>query len=339
MTPITQYGFTIWLLFMLPQSTDSNKQPLALCLFGPTASGKTDLALQLADQYQAEIISVDSALIYRQMDIGTAKPSPEILARYPHHLINILDPKEHYSAAQFCIDATTLINDCLAHQKLPLLVGGTMLYFKALQQGLAPLPSQNIAIRERISQQAATYGWASLHAELSQLDPAAGLRIHPNDPQRIQRALEIYYLTGQPMSQHWQQTDDQLPAELTHEIPTFRWLNIGLLPTDRAQLHQRIANRFMQMLAQGFLDEVKQLMDRGDLTPDLPAIRAVGYRQAWAYLQGEISEQQMIEQAIAATRQLAKRQMTWIRSWPDVNYFDPFNQKALPALLALPSCY
>ncbi|MGN8087506.1 tRNA (adenosine(37)-N6)-dimethylallyltransferase MiaA [Ralstonia sp. 22086] len=294
--------------------------PRAICLLGPTASGKTAAALKLAERWPVEIISMDSALVYRGMDIGTAKPSAEEQAIAPHHLIDIIDPLDAYSAAQFANDANALIDAIRARGKLPLIVGGTMLYYKALTQGLSDLPGADPAIRAEIDAEAARDGWPALHAKLAQVDPVTAARLHATDAQRIQRALELYRLTGQPMSallarevgaNAFQQHDAAAP-----------YLTIALEPSDRLVLHARIAQRFDAMLAGGLLDEVERLRRRGDLSPTLPSIRCVGYRQAWAYLDGEIDMTGLREQGIAATRQLCKRQITWLRSTPERHAVD-----------------
>lgn len=289
-----------------PQTLD------AIALVGPTASGKTAAALALADHLQArggaEIISVDSALVYRGMDIGTAKPSPAEQASVPHHLIDTLDPLQSYSAAEFAKDASRLIQDIRARGKTPLLVGGTMLYLKALTEGLNDMPAANPEVRSAIAQRAERQGWPALHAELMQVDPVTATRLAPGDSQRIGRALEIWTATGQSLSAFHQRPKADAPA---WNIPV-----ISLEPADRAWLHQRIAQRFDQMMAQGFLDEVRQLRARGDLHPDLPAMRCVGYRQAWQGLDEGWPEAEIRERGIFATRQLAKRQITWLRSMP-----------------------
>jgi tRNA dimethylallyltransferase len=290
------------------------------CILGPTAAGKTDIAIELCQTASFEIISVDSAMIYRGMDIGTAKPDAATLAKTPHRLINILEPEAHYSAADFVRDANREIADCLARGKTPLLVGGTMLYFKALQQGLSNLPEADAEIRATILQEATEKGWEALHAELQAIDPESAAKIHPNDPQRLQRALEIYRLTGKPRSQHW--LDEK-------KTSAYEFINFAIIPEDRALLHNRIAQRFQQMLDQGFLEEVKTLMQRPGLDISKPSMRTVGYRQAWQYLQGDYSFEEMREKAIAATRQLAKRQLTWLRSWPDLKNLDSFANEAL----------
>jgi tRNA dimethylallyltransferase len=309
--------------------------PPAIFLMGPTASGKTDLALQLADALPCEIISVDSALIYRGMDIGSAKPNAEILQKYPHHLIDILDPAQSYSAAQFRDDALQAMADITARGRIPLLVGGTMLYFKALTEGLAAMPSADPEVRARLEQQAASEGWAALHTELQRIDPVSAQRIHPNDPQRLLRALEVWHISGQTMTQlrakqslEKQQLLASNGAHLPYNVATF-----AIAPQQRSVLHERIAQRFQQMLEQGFIAEVEALRQRGDLHVDLPSIRAVGYRQAWAYLDGEYAYDEMIERGIIATRQLAKRQFTWLRSWDDVEWLDSLSCNKMSQVL------
>lgn len=281
-----------------------------ICIMGPTASGKTALAIALKQQLnKAELISVDSALVYRGMDIGTAKPTAAELAEAPHHLIDIRDPAQSYSAADFRTDALTLISDIQQRGNVPILVGGTMLYFKALLQGISELPAADEQIRAQLEEEARQQGWGALHQQLAAVDPIAASRIHPNDPQRINRALEVYRLTGHSLT--------ELTAKQPEPFP-YKVHQFAIAPTDRGELHQRIEMRFMQMLAQGFQSEVQQLLDRGDLHADLPSIRCVGYRQMWDYLQGNVDYQQMVNQGVAATRQLAKRQLTWLRSWPDL---------------------
>jgi len=284
--------------------------PPAIFLQGPTASGKTDLALQLADTLPCEIISVDSALVYRGMDIGTAKPCKALLAQYPHHLIDICDPREAYSVARFRADALAAMRLISAHGKIPLLVGGTPLYFKALLHGLAEMPAADPTLRTELERRAQTEGSAVLHQRLMQLDPQSAARLHPNDRQRIIRALEVQRSSGQNMS-YWQ-------AQQVQAALPFRIAQIALLPDNRHWLHQRIEQRFQQMLKDGLVEEVKALRARGDLHLNLPAMRAVGYRQVWAYLDGHLSLDAASERATIATRQLAKRQMTWLRSWPDL---------------------
>lgn len=290
----------------------SQALPLAVAIMGPTASGKTGAALEIARRRPCEIISVDSALVYRGMDIGTAKPTAEELAAAPHHLIDIIDPTQSYSVMQFRDDALRLVQDIQGRGALPLLVGGTMLYFKALRDGLDDLPRADPALRAELDRDAAELGMPALHARLAALDPPTAARLKPNDSQRIQRALEVIRLTGQPMSALLAKAP---PADLP-----FRLLPIALEPSDRAQLHARIAARFDAMLAApggGLLEEVRRLRARGDLHPELPSMRCVGYRQAWEYLDGEIDQPALRDKGIAATRQLAKRQLTWLRSMPD----------------------
>jgi tRNA dimethylallyltransferase len=288
--------------------------PPAIFLMGPTAAGKTDLAAELFARFPVELVSVDSALVYRGMDIGTAKPDAVLLARAPHHLIDIRDPHEPYSAAMFCADATALMAEISARGRVPLLVGGTMLYFKALRDGLADLPAADPAIRAAIDAAAAEHGWPALHAELAQHDPVTAARLAPHDAQRIGRALEIWRLTGVPLSAH--------AAQQTRPAFPYRLLQIAWLPSERSVLHQRIAARFDAMLEAGFLDEIRALQSRYPLNADLPSMRAVGYRQAWAHLAGEIDAATFREQGVAATRQLAKRQITWLRSWDDAAVID-----------------
>jgi tRNA dimethylallyltransferase len=292
------------------------KAPL-IFLMGPTASGKTQLAVQLAQHFPCEIISVDSAMVYRGMDIGTAKPGPDILRVAAHRLIDIRDPADAYSAADFCEDALREITDIISHNKIPLLVGGTMLYFRALCRGLAVMPSADSAVREKLYQEGIQFGWPALHERLKQVDPAASDRIHPHDRQRIQRALEVYELTGKNLTA-WQQ-------EQSNPLAEFNIFHLAIAPQDRSILHQRIAERFDAMLKQGFVAEVEKLFARGDLNCQTPAIRSVGYRQVWEYLLGHYSYDEMREKGIIATRQLAKRQLTWLRSWPDVMWFDSEN--------------
>lgn len=275
-----------------------------ILLMGPTASGKSQLAVDLAQQLEAEIISVDSALVYRGMDIGTAKPTLEERGGIVHHLIDILDPCESYSTGQFRSQALALIEDIQRRGKRPLLVGGTMLYFSALTQGLAQLPEANPEIRARLEQDLLRFGKESLHQRLSQIDPESAARIHVNDPQRVQRALEVYEISGKPLSHFFGEQQAQ---------PRPRYQKIMIAPADRRTLHETIAKRFDRMLSQGFLDEVMALRMRGDLHVGLPSIRCVGYRQAWSYLEGECDLESMREKAIIATRQLAKRQFTWLR--------------------------
>lgn len=291
-----------------------------LCILGPTASGKSSLALALARRRgDIEIISMDSALVYRGMNIGTAKPTPEEQAEIPHHLIDLIDPVESYSAARFVNDAECAVADIRSRGKVPLLVGGTMLYYKALREGLDDLPSAPTELREAIAEEARTYGWPTLHQWLSDIDIETASRLKPNDAQRISRALELYRFTGKPMSQLIRESGERAPSPLANRLIT-----IALMPEDRAQLHERIAQRFQQMLTAGFLDEVRQLMKDSRLHPELPSMRCVGYRQAWDHLTGETSFDAFVEAGIAATRQLAKRQITWLRSFPHLVIHDPF---------------
>ena len=292
-----------------------DQRPLAVFLMGPTASGKTALACALSDRFPVELVSVDSALVYRGLDIGSAKPDAATLARYPHRLIDIRDPAEPYSAADFRGDAVAAMQDITGRGRVPLLVGGTGLYFRALQQGLSQLPEANPEVRERLAAQASTEGWPALHERLRRLDPTAAERIGPNDAQRIQRALEVIELTGRPLS-------EQQRGGSGERFP-WRVLKLALVPGDRAPLHARIARRFDAMLADGFLDEVRGLRARGDLHADLPAIRAVGYRQAWEHLDGQTSAAEFRDRGVFATRQLAKRQMTWLRGELDARVLDP----------------
>lgn len=288
--------------------------PLAIFLMGPTASGKTAAAVALAQHLPVEIISVDSALVYRDMDIGTAKPDAATLAIAPHHLLDIIDPTKAYSAAAFRTDALRLMADITQRGKIPLLVGGTMLYFRALQQGLNDLPQADAMVRAALDADIAQYGVPYLHQQLAEVDPETAARLSPNDSQRVQRALEIYRVTGQAMSSLLKQ-----PAQAA--LP-YRVLPIALLPSDRSVLHQRIATRFEQILEQGLVNELRHLRTRYALHPDLPAMRCVGYRQAWQFMDGEISHAQLLETGIIATRQLAKRQLTWLRGMTDNVTFD-----------------
>lgn len=280
---------------------------------GPTAAGKTDLALFLSQHLPVEIISVDSALIYRQMDIGTAKPCVGTLKKFPHHLVNIIDPKDTYSAGRFRQDALTLMADITRRGKIPLLVGGTMLYFKTLQYGIADLPEADIHVRERLQEQLEEYGLSALHKRLSEVDPVSAKRIHLNDPQRLLRALEVYELSGKSLTELTQYSEFLLP---------YKVIKVIVSPFDRKILHKRIADRYQKMMQAGFISEVKNLYDRGDLHCSLPSIRAVGYRQAWSFLSGEYDESTFIEKAIIATRQMAKRQLTWLRAQKDGVWFD-----------------
>lgn len=281
-------------------------RPLAIFLMGPTASGKSALAMELVRHLPCDIISVDSALVYRGMDIGTAKPTASELVQAPHRLIDILDPIESYSAADFRRDALREMAQIAAAGRIPLLVGGTMLYYKALLEGLSPLPEAEPQVRAGIEQEAASLGWQALHDELCRIDPVSGARIHPNDPQRLSRALEVFRVSGKSLTELTQQQGEPLP---------YRTLQFVIAPSDRAWLRERIAVRFDTMLTQGFEAEVAGLLRRGDLNPSLPSIRCVGYRQMWDYLTGALSYDEMRYRGIVATCQLAKRQMTWLRGW------------------------
>lgn len=286
-------------------------KPLLICLMGPTASGKTDLAIELAKRLDCELVSVDSALVYRGLDIGSAKPD------YPHRLVDIRDPTQPYSAADFVADATREVQEIAARGKTPLLVGGTMLYFKAFLEGMAPMPAADADIRAAIETQAQEHGWPAIHAALAEVDPEAAARIHPNHSQRLSRALEVYRASGITLTQ-WHRREGR--GAFYDPFEHFDVRQIAICPLDRSVLHQRIALRFEQMMAAGFLQEVTQLYSAGDLNADLPAIRAVGYRQLWQHLAGHDSLEQAVEKGIAATRQLAKRQLTWLRKWPDLEW-------------------
>jgi tRNA dimethylallyltransferase len=286
-----------------------------LVLTGPTGTGKTEWAIRLAEQIPVEIVSVDSALVYRGLDIGTAKPSRQLREHTPHHLIDICDAAESYSAGRFVQDAVRLVDEIQGRGKIPFLVGGTMLYLRALWRGIAPLPTASPELRKSIDDRAASVGWPALHAELAKLDPVAAARIHPNDPQRIQRALEVCYAAGRPISELQRETRSPLP-----DTPLQNW---ALVSANRVTLHERLEQRFHEMMKLGFLDEVAALRARGDLTTDHPAIRAVGYRQLWAYLDGEFALDEAVRRGIHATRQLAKRQLTWLRSEVDLHRINP----------------
>ena len=303
--------------------------PPAIFLMGPTASGKSALAVQLAQELNGEIISVDSALVFKGMDIGTAKPTLEERGGIPHHLIDILDPSKSFSTGQFRTRTLDLMDAITRRGKTPVLVGGTMLYFNALSNGLAVLPEGNAAVRDKLDRDLAELGKVALHQRLADIDPLAAARIHPNDPQRIQRALEVYEISGKPLSSFFNTIqDDALP---------YQKIKLTIAPADRKILHDIIARRFRNMLEQGFINEVETLYRRGDLSEKMPSIRAVGYRQAWAYLQGEGSIDSMAEKAIIATRQLAKRQFTWLRRETDAFNFQTGDvdllQKVLKAVM------
>ncbi len=314
-------------------------KPIAV-LTGPTGTGKSDFALRLAREFPLELVSVDSAQVYRGMDIGSAKPDAATRAAVPHHLLDLVEPNESYSAGRFVRDAALAIEDIESRGKVPLLVGGTMLYLRALIGGIAELPGSHEGIRAALDAEAERRGWPALHERLTQVDPVAAARIHPNDAQRIQRALEVHELTGEPISTLQARTESPLRRE-------FRVA--ALIPSDRARLHESLASRFEQMMTAGFLDEMRQLFARPDLTANHPSIRAVGYRQLWEHLEGSCSLEEAVDRAVAATRQLAKRQMTWLRSMSGVHVFDPHDAQSfvgvrdtlgdtlLPPLGALPA--
>ncbi|MCS2609965.1 tRNA (adenosine(37)-N6)-dimethylallyltransferase MiaA [Halomonas dongshanensis] len=302
-------------------------RPRAIFLMGPTAAGKTDMAIALHERLGCELISVDSAMVYRGMDIGSAKPSADELARAPHRLIDIRDPSEPYSAADFRADAMAEMRRISATGKVPLLVGGTMLYYKRLVEGVANLPAADANVRAELEALWREQGLGALHRELAEVDPVSAARIHPNDPQRLMRALEVYRLTKRPMSALW--------AEQAPENFPWRVVSIALAPADRAVLHARIAKRFHMMLDQGLIDEVVALRKRSELHRDLPALKSVGYRQVWEYLDGDYDRDQMVERGIIASRQLAKRQLTWLRSWTGLEWIDTQRSDAWDKLLKL----
>ena len=301
--------------------------PPAIFLMGPTASGKTALALELVDKYPCEIISVDSALVYKDMNIGTAKPDAEMLARAPHRLIDLIDPAESYSAANFREDALREMADITAAGKVPLLVGGTMMYFKFLRDGAAELPQSVPEVRERLLAEGLELGWPAMHEKLAHIDPESAARLKPMDSQRIQRALEVYEVSGKTLSQYW--------AEQQTEPLPYHVVNLAVCPEERSVLHQRIALRYRQMLDLGFIDEVKALYERGDLNTNMPSVRCVGYRQVWDWLDGKYDYDEMVERGIIATRQLAKRQITWLRSWPDLHWLESRDPELLQSALKI----
>lgn len=303
----------------------SSHQTPILCIAGPTASGKSASVLALAQYLPIEIINVDSATIYRGMDIGTAKPSIEEQALVPQHLLDIRDPSQSYSAADFYQDAMRLITEIKARQRIPILAGGTMMYYKTLREGLHDLPAADDTLRAELEAEAARIGWPAMHDKLRALDAITADRLAPNDSQRIQRALEVITLTGKPLS--------TLFAEQKNTTSPYQFITLSLETEDRARLHKRIAERFYQMMEKGFLEEVRQLYQRGDLHPNLPSIRCVGYRQLWSHLAGEVDLATAVEQGIAATRQLAKRQITWLRSQPDRIKIDCFGKDVPTAVL------
>ena len=301
--------------------------PPAIFLMGPTASGKTALALELVEKYPCEIISVDSALIYKGMDIGTAKPDADMQARAPHRLIDLIDPAESYSAATFRDDALREMAEITAAGKVPLLVGGTMMYFKFLRDGAAELPPSVPEVRDRLLEEGLSLGWPAMHERLAAIDPESAARLKPMDSQRIQRALEVYEISGKTLTQFW--------AEQQSEPLPYHVVNLAVCPDERSVLHERIALRFRQMVEQGFIDEARALFERGDLHENLPSVRCVGYRQAWDYLQGKYDYEEMIERGIIATRQLAKRQITWLRSWPDLHWLETDDPHLLQSALKI----
>jgi tRNA dimethylallyltransferase len=304
------------------------KRPPVYCLMGPTASGKTQLAIELVQRGPFEIVSVDSAQVYRGLDIGSGKPDAATLAIAPHRLIDIRDPAESYSAAEFRQDALHEIAEIHSRNRVPLLVGGTMMYFKALRDGLAPMPAADEEVRENILALAKQEGWQAVHQRLAEVDPLSAQRIHPNDPQRLQRALEVFEISGKPLSAF--HAKDRGQASLP-----FTLIFLAIFPEERALLHERITTRLSEMLANGFVNEVKSLYMRGDLNPSLPALRSVGYRQIWDYLDGAGDYEKMQHRALVATRQLAKRQLTWLRSWPDLVVLDSEMPKILSHCLNL----
>ncbi|MCO7227808.1 tRNA (adenosine(37)-N6)-dimethylallyltransferase MiaA [Halomonas sp. CnH100-B] len=303
----------------------ADTRPWAIFLMGPTAAGKTDAAIALHERLGHELISVDSAMVYQGMDVGSAKPSAAELARAPHRLIDIRDPADPYSAADFREDALREMRQISAAGQVPLLVGGTMLYYKRLVEGVANLPAADAAIRELLENQRQQEGLIGLHRTLAEVDPPSAARIHPNDPQRLMRALEVFYACGRPMSELW--------AEQRPETFPWRVLSVALAPQDRKVLHQRIALRFESMLAEGLIDEVAALKKRDDLHIDLPSMKSVGYRQVWEYLNGAYDRDELVSRGVIATRQLAKRQLTWLRSWPSLTWIDSQQPDALDKLL------
>jgi tRNA dimethylallyltransferase len=311
---------------VLVQSITESSQPPVICLMGPTASGKTALAMALQEALPCDIVSVDSALIYRDMDIGTAKPTTAQLTQYPHRLIDLRDASESYSAADFCHDALAEIAEIRSNNRIPLLVGGTMMYFKSLIEGISPLPTANIDIRKNIESEALAQSWQSMHDKLAEIDSVSAERIHPNDPQRITRALEVYRLTGNTLTQLTQIKG----AKLTGTV-----LQLAIAPQERSTLHERIAQRYQQMIALGFEQEVIKLKLRDDLHQNLPAIRCVGYRQMWQYLDGKFDHDEMIFRGVCATRQLAKRQLTWLRNWPQLHWLTTDDKTNLAQVLSL----
>ena len=315
---------------IIQQGAESDS-PIVIFIMGPTATGKTDLALAIYNELASDLISVDSALVYRGMDIGTAKPDAQTLDKAPHHLIDIIDPAEAYSAGQFREDALNLMHKSVANQRTPILVGGTMLYFNTLQKGMANMPEVNNSVKQAIETEAKTKGILAMHERLKSVDAVSAERIHPNDPQRIKRALEIYDFTGKTLTEFW---SEQAQNKADSSFP-YRRIKIALMPEDRIELRKRITMRFDSMLQQGFIEEVEGLFKCGNLHADMPSIRAVGYRQVWSYLAGEYGYNEMRDKAIIATAQLAKRQMTWLRKEAECNFIDPIalnRQKVLKNL-------
>ena len=310
---------------MLNQQNIAANQPPVICLMGPTASGKTALAMALYDALPCDIISVDSALVFKGMDIGTAKPTAEELAAYPHQLIDIRDPSDSYSAADFCQDALKAIAKSRENGRIPLLVGGTMMYFKSLIEGISPLPEADESIRKSIAFEAAEKGWLALHEELQDFDPVSAERIHPNDPQRLARAIEVYRKTGHTLTQLTEIKGDKVNGNV---------LQFAIAPKERSDLHARIELRFQQMIEQDFKQEVIDLKQRGDLHLDLPSMRCVGYRQMWQHLQGDYDHDEMIFKGVCATRQLAKRQLTWLRSWQNLQWLHMEDENNLQVILS-----
>ena len=304
---------------LIIQSGESNDSPLSVFIMGATATGKTDLALAIYDELPSDLISVDSALVYRGMDIGTAKPDVQTLKKSHHQLIDIIDPAEFYSAGQFREDALGFMQKSTTNHRTSILVGGTMLYFNTLQKGMANMPEVDDSVRQAIALEAKTKGMQFMHERLKKVDPVSAERIHPNDPQRIKRALELYDFSGKTLTEFWA---EQAQNETQNSFP-YRRIKIALVPEDRVELRKRIALRFDLMLKQGFIEEVEGLFKRGDLNVEMPSIRAVGYRQVWAYLAGDYDFDEMRDKAIIATAQLAKRQMTWLRKEEDCNFLDP----------------
>lgn len=309
--------------------------PPAIFLMGPTAAGKTDLALELARVLPCDLISVDSALVYRGMDIGTAKPSAEVLREFPHRLINVRDPAQSYSAADFVDDALAAMAESTAAGRIPLLVGGTMLYFKALSEGLADMPAADPAVRAELEAQGQLEGLTALHRQLAEVDPESAARIHPNDPQRLVRALEVFRVSGVSMSEHRARQRSQKAGAGTPDggVLPYTVAQLSVAPAQRQVLHRRIEQRFVAMVEQGFVEEVETLRRRDDLHPELPSMRAVGYRQVWNYLDGGYSHDEMVQRGVIATRQLAKRQLTWLRGWEDVQWLESSACDNLPRAL------